>query len=742
MESGPVPGELLNFLFVNRLARCQIPSRRSLRNNANNLKTFSRIAAAARTVRALGLAILGPPLLGADTDVVINEIMYHPPFDLDELQYVELFNRGQDAVDLSRWTFTKGIGFVFPARTMLAAGGSLVVCRNRTVFAANYGRDIAVAGDFSGRLRHGGEKIELCNAAGKVVDAVNYSDHAPWPRGPDGLSASLERICPFAPSQDADNWATSSLPVMEKPAGTPGRKNDSYSPHLPPTIAKVEFKPPGPQQATTVTAEVADPSGIKEVTLLYGLARTGGETPATVVPMPRVAGHERKGIYRAEIPGQPAGSLVRFRIKAVATSGGLRWSPPPNEPQPTYSFSTYLNTNTARVPFAYALNISQPRPEIQIPLWNGQSFQVPAGPTRGNGAFIYVPPQGGPVQTFDHVQVHSRGGGFKVHFPKGNSFKGMSGVNVIFEGPPRYVLAEPLAYELYRRAGVPAPLAEHARVWLDGRLLGYQLLIEQPNKAFLTRNQRDDTGFLYKLIWQGSGIVGQHEKKTRPASGYDDLTAVIQGLDRTSGADQWEFIRTNFNVAECVNYYAVNMCIQNWDGFHNNYFAYHDTGGTGRWEIYPWDEDKTWGDFDGAPLQYDWYEMPLTTGMKGDRSPSLDGRSRGNNVPGWFGGVSWWRAGGWLSAPLLANPQFRQRFLARLGELCTTVFTEDKFGPVIDDLEKRLEPEVTLRAQAARQDPQLALGLFRRDIQSFRNQLKHRRQFILSAIPKDPASRP
>ena len=38
----------------------------------------------------------------ADKDVIINEIMYHPPLEMEELQYVELFNRGNGQVDLSQ----------------------------------------------------------------------------------------------------------------------------------------------------------------------------------------------------------------------------------------------------------------------------------------------------------------------------------------------------------------------------------------------------------------------------------------------------------------------------------------------------------------------------------------------------------------------------------------------------------------------------------------------------------------
>jgi hypothetical protein len=683
---------------------------------------FKPISFTGIPIAAVLCCLLPTPTRAADTDVVINEVMYHAPLDLDELQYVELFNRGTAAVDLSRWAFTKGIKFTFPDKTRLAAGGYLVVCRNAQMVLANYGREVPAIGNFSGQLSHHGEKIELCNSAGSVVDTLKYKDHESWPTGPDGHSASLERISPSASGDDPANWAGSIMPAFEKPAGTPGRRNDNFSTNLPPVISKAQASSPQPARPTTVTAQVADLCGVKEVILLWRIARSGGENAESAVPMQRLEGDEHAGTYQGAIPGQTAGKLVRWRVKAVNSVGTMRFAPSPNEPRPTYSYSTYVNTNNARIGFAYVLSIAPPRPRSQTTVWNGRSFQVPADPTRGNAAFIYAPARGTNVVTLDYVRVHPRKGGFKAHFLKDQTFKGMTGINVIFENSPRWLLSEPMAYELYRLAGVPACLTEHVRAWEDGRPLGYQLLIEQPNKTFMARNQRNDRGYLYKVNYWSQGLVGQHGKRTRRATTPDDLVALHRGLTSTSGAAQWEFIQQNFNVDEFTGYYAVNMCIQNWDGFFNNYYIYHDAEGTGKWEMYPWDEDKTWGDYDGASPSYDWYTMPLTFGA-----------NEGSQHAGWggFGGGGWWRPPGWFSGPLLANLEFRRAFLTRLKEICDKSFTEEKMLPLINAMEHRLEPEISPSE----------LDRFHRDIQSLRNQVKYRRKFILEAIPKDRASR-
>jgi len=663
--------------------------------------------------------------------VVINEIMYHPPLELEDLQYVELYNRGKSSVDLSGWSFSKGIKYVFPKATRLDAGEYLVICRNVKAFAGNYGRKAAALGDFEGKISHRGEKIELDKADGAVIDKVKFSDSAPWPTAPDGHSTSLERISPFAPADSPANWASSSMPALERPAGSPGKRNDSFLSVVPPSITDVSFKTPPPDAPAAVTAQVSDAAGVKSVSLLWCIASSGNQTLETEIAMQRTSGDERDGAYQASIGGQPHGTLVRFRIKA-SNAEATRIQPGPNEPLPTFSYCTMQNTNTARVPFAYLIHVSRTVPESTVRVWNKRVYEIKSSPTRSDSAFIYVPPAGEEVQTFDHVYVRRRKGGMKVHFKKEHSFKGMTGINVIFESSPRWLLSEPMAYELYRLAGVPACLTEHLRLWVDGRLAGYYLVIEQPNKSFLARNKRNDAGSLYKVYWMYQGLVDQHRKKTRRATEPDDLVNLEAGLTKTSGEQQWQFIQKNFNVDEFAGYYAVNMCIENWDGFFNNYYLYHDEKDTDKWEMYPWDEDKTWGDYDGASRSYDWYDMPLTYGMD-------DGRSRANR--GFFGGNGWERPPGWFSGPLLANHGFRKVFLAKLNDICTNAFTEEKMLPLINAMEKRLEPEIPISARLRGQNPRQALDRFYKDIQSLRNQVKYRRQFILEEIPKDRAAR-
>jgi hypothetical protein len=65
-----------------------------------------------RVLRLMIVSILAAVALARASagDVVINELMYHPPGEREDLQYIELFNRGAETVDLSDGRFEKECG--------------------------------------------------------------------------------------------------------------------------------------------------------------------------------------------------------------------------------------------------------------------------------------------------------------------------------------------------------------------------------------------------------------------------------------------------------------------------------------------------------------------------------------------------------------------------------------------------------------------------------------------------------
>ena len=63
-------------------------------------------------------------------EVIINEIMCAPLSRVSDDQYVELYNRSTNTVDVGQWRFIDGIDFTFPTNTLMAPGAYLAVARN------------------------------------------------------------------------------------------------------------------------------------------------------------------------------------------------------------------------------------------------------------------------------------------------------------------------------------------------------------------------------------------------------------------------------------------------------------------------------------------------------------------------------------------------------------------------------------------------------------------------------------
>jgi hypothetical protein len=129
----------------------------------------------------------------------ITEIMYNPP-DANE-EFIELQNIGSETINLNLVSFTNGVDFTFPS-IELAAGQYTVVVQNRDIFEARYGRNINIAGQYSGRLDNAGERITLEDAIGRTILDFSYKDG--WRSITDGEGFSLTII--DAANPDLNSW--------------------------------------------------------------------------------------------------------------------------------------------------------------------------------------------------------------------------------------------------------------------------------------------------------------------------------------------------------------------------------------------------------------------------------------------------------------------------------------------------------------------------------------------------------
>jgi hypothetical protein len=156
----------------------------------------------------------------------ITELMYHPAdssidnsTDDNDYEFIELKNIGPETINLNQVHFTNGIDFVFPA-IELGAGDYVVVVRNRNAFETRYSPTVNIAGQYSGTLDNGGERIKLEDNSGNTILEFSYNDS--WYETTDGMGFSLTIIDPA--NTDLNSWdEKDSWRASTDIGGSPGR---------------------------------------------------------------------------------------------------------------------------------------------------------------------------------------------------------------------------------------------------------------------------------------------------------------------------------------------------------------------------------------------------------------------------------------------------------------------------------------------------------------------------------------
>ena len=242
-------------------------------------------------------------------DIIISEIMYNVSdpdgpggVDSDDLEFIEIFNTTNQAINLSQWLdnppdtpqyladwrLRGGVDMEFDLGVTIAAYSTLVVLSfdpdkidnadRVTAFQTHYGIDasVALAGGFRGQLNNGGELLQLQRPDSPpleetdfvphyIEDQVEYDNVAPWPTSPDGGGESLNRDDSHFWGNDSASWNAA--------APTPGFyeqvNNSPYFTSTPITIAsegatftyEVTASDPDQDASLTITApELPSPS--------------------------------------------------------------------------------------------------------------------------------------------------------------------------------------------------------------------------------------------------------------------------------------------------------------------------------------------------------------------------------------------------------------------------------------------------------------------------------------------------
>ena len=183
-----------------------------------------------------------PPVceVAGGDDIKINEFISNPGGADTDLEWVELYNAGNEPYRVDGWTIatagseTFGVDYTFPGGTELAPGAFLVV-GGSSVDEADF-----VAVGFSIGNGTEGDGLQLANCEGAVVDTVLYGDEME-----DGLvddnggslvvkevteDASIGRYPDGEETESAEDWHTYTSPTPGAPNGEPGAGGDTGGP--------------------------------------------------------------------------------------------------------------------------------------------------------------------------------------------------------------------------------------------------------------------------------------------------------------------------------------------------------------------------------------------------------------------------------------------------------------------------------------------------------------------------------
>jgi hypothetical protein len=162
------------------------------------------------------------PSIGTDYQAVINEINYYPGEEFDAGDWIEIYNNGNQTVDLTNWIIQDADTsnrFIFPAGQLLYPQDYLVLTGSNLKFHSVYPNITNRVGDFKFGLSNNGDIIYLFDNEGALIDKVNYGVKEPWPVKAFGTGATLELKDPSLNNDLAGNWDAAKI------GGTPGSRN-------------------------------------------------------------------------------------------------------------------------------------------------------------------------------------------------------------------------------------------------------------------------------------------------------------------------------------------------------------------------------------------------------------------------------------------------------------------------------------------------------------------------------------
>ncbi|HEU0011741.1 MAG TPA: lamin tail domain-containing protein, partial [Verrucomicrobiae bacterium] len=657
--------------------------------------------------------------------VVLNEIMYHAPGANTNDEWIELLNTGASPLNLTGWRFTDGVEFTFPDVT-LGAGAYLIVAANPARFASTHPAVTNVFGPWSGFLNNSGERIELRDDSGTLVDSVRYSDEGEWgvrQRGPndrnafgwewfaehDGLGKSLERANPALPGESGQNWKASLTAN-----GTPGGANSVFTTNLPPLILDAHHSPAVPRSTdnVTITARLPDEQ-------TNGLAATLFYRNHSSIPPPTFSstnlfddglhgdGGAHDGLFGVVLPAQANRTVIEFYVRAVDSSSHTNfWPAPAGQTNLTTSQTGQIFAQTANALYQVDDTVyTGAQPIHRLILTESERAELQAinrqSDAEMNCTLIISDGVNTDVRYLCGMRIRGAGSrgaavpNYRVNLPHDTPWNGATALN----HNAQYGFSQVLGAALVQKSGLVAAKARTIQVRVNGQNLAGGGLPQYGNYALLevfngdwaeTHLPADSKGNVYRAS-SGNHTASLADRGVNPvnyiADGFSkvsntsendwsDLVLLCQTLNNTPDATYAPSVRAVVNVEQWMRYFAffsltVSRETSLGNGIGDDYGLYRGVNDT-RFLLLVHDLDTILGQGDTASVT----NTPLfrmIVQAPGHIPP---------NVP--------------QLVRFMRHPDFVPIYFRELKRLAETVFSPAEFNPLIDQTLGAAVPTLTL----------------------------------------------
>lgn len=173
-------------------------------------------------------------------------------------------------------------------------------------------------------------------------------------------------------------------------------------------------------------------------------------------------------------------------------------------------------------------------------------------------------------------------------------------------------IAERLAYDVYRAAGLPAPRCNSALVYVNGTFYGVYANVEAEDKTFLKRWFPTDGGNLYEE-GQKDFVTGAETafdlETNETANDRTDLKNLIAAVQSSTAQNFLTNVGGLLDTTHFLKFTAVEAAVNQWDMysytvFYMNNFRLYDDPTSKKFTFLPWGHDLSMKPFRDSGKPY------------------------------------------------------------------------------------------------------------------------------------------